>query len=42
LHLSAAQFGNALVLALAASLLAGIYPAWRAARTSIASGMREE
>jgi putative ABC transport system permease protein len=42
LHLHAAQLGNALLLALAASLLAGLYPAWRSARAPIASGMREE
>ena len=42
LHLSGAQFGNALLLALAAALAAGVYPAWRVARASIASEMREE
>ena len=42
LHLSGAQLGNALLLALAAALAAGVYPAWRAARAPIASEMREE
>ncbi|MGB6606135.1 MAG: FtsX-like permease family protein, partial [Steroidobacteraceae bacterium] len=42
LHLRAAQFGNALWLALAAALLAGLYPAWRSARAPIAVGLREE
>jgi putative ABC transport system permease protein len=42
LHLSAAQFTNALWLALAAALAAGLYPAWRAARLPLASGLREE
>ena len=42
LHLSAAQFGNALALALTAALAAGIYPAWRSARASVASELREE
>jgi putative ABC transport system permease protein len=42
LHLRAAQFGNALWLALAAALLAGLYPAWRSARAPIASDLREE
>jgi putative ABC transport system permease protein len=42
LHLTAAQFTNALWLALAASLAAGVYPAWRSARAALASGLREE
>ena len=42
MHLHAAQFVNALALALIAALLAGIYPAWRAARGPIAGEMREE
>ncbi|MHB8812049.1 MAG: FtsX-like permease family protein [Steroidobacteraceae bacterium] len=42
LHLHAAQFLNALALALAAALLAGLYPAWRAAVGPIAAEMREE
>jgi putative ABC transport system permease protein len=41
-HLSVAQFGNALLLAVAAALAAGLYPAWRTARASIASDIREE
>jgi putative ABC transport system permease protein len=42
MHLHAAQFVNALALALAAALLAGLYPAWRAALGPIAAQMREE
>ena len=42
LHLSAAQFGNALWVALAAALLAGLYPAWRSACAPIAVGLRAE
>lgn len=42
MHLHAAQFVNALALALAAALLAGLYPAWRTAREQIAAEMREE
>ncbi|HVS78189.1 MAG TPA: FtsX-like permease family protein, partial [Steroidobacteraceae bacterium] len=42
LHLEPAQFLNALALAFAAALLAGLYPAWRAAVGPIAGQMREE
>ena len=42
LHLRVAQFSNALWLALAAALAAGLYPAWRSARAPLASGLREE
>ncbi len=42
LHLSAPQFSHALVLALAAALAAGAYPAWRSARAPLARGLREE
>jgi putative ABC transport system permease protein len=42
MHLRGAQFLNALALALAAALLAGLYPAWRAAAGPIAAEMREE
>ena len=42
LHLTVAQFTNALWLALAAALVAGVYPAWRTARASIAGDIREE
>jgi len=42
LHLRAAQFSQALLLALAAALAAALYPAWRSARLPIAAGMREE
>jgi putative ABC transport system permease protein len=42
LHLRAAQFSQALVLALAAALAAAAYPAWRSARLPLAAGLREE
>ena len=42
MHLHAAQFLNALALALVAALLAGLYPAWRAGAGPIAAQMREE
>jgi putative ABC transport system permease protein len=42
LHLSRAQFLDALWLALCAALVAGAYPAWRSARAPLAAGMREE
>src|SRR5436190_632497 len=42
LHLSPAQFLDALWLALGAALAAGAYPAWRSARAPLAPGMREE
>lgn len=42
LHLTATQFTNALLLALAAASVAGIYPAWRTARAPIAGEIREE
>ncbi|MGH8140136.1 MAG: ABC transporter permease [Steroidobacteraceae bacterium] len=42
LHLSVGQFANALLLSIAAALAAGLYPAWRTARASIASDIREE
>jgi len=41
-HLSAQQFLNALLLSITSALLAGMYPAWRVARTSIAGEIREE
>ncbi len=41
-HLSAAQFSNALLLAVAAAAVAGLYPAWRVARAAIAGEIREE
>jgi putative ABC transport system permease protein len=34
--------GNALALAVVASLMAGLYPAYRAASSSPAAAMREE
>jgi putative ABC transport system permease protein len=42
LHLRAAQFGQALFLALAAALAAALYPAWRSARVPLAAALREE
>ena len=42
LHLTATQFTDALLLALAAALAAGLYPAWRTATASIAGDIREE
>ena len=42
LHLAPAQFTDALWLALAAALAAGVYPAWRSARAPLANGLREE
>jgi putative ABC transport system permease protein len=41
-HLSMAQFGNALLLALVAALVAGLYPARRVAVATIAADIREE
>jgi putative ABC transport system permease protein len=42
LHLASGQFTDALMLALAAALAAGLYPAWRSARLAVAGGLREE
>jgi putative ABC transport system permease protein len=42
LHLTVTQFTDALLLALSAALLAGVYPAWRTATASIAGDIREE
>lgn len=42
LHLTAAQFTDALSLAVVSALIAGAYPAWRTARASIAGDIREE
>jgi putative ABC transport system permease protein len=41
-HLSWAQFGNALLLAIVAAVVAGLYPARRVARAAIAADIREE
>ena len=41
-HLRGAQLADAFVLALAAALVASLYPAWRSARIAIAAEMREE
>jgi putative ABC transport system permease protein len=42
LHLHAAQFSQALLLAVVAALAAALYPAWRSARLPLAAGLREE
>ena len=42
LHLMPEQFTDALGLALAAALAAGVYPAWRSARAALGEGLREE
>jgi putative ABC transport system permease protein len=42
LHVTAEQFVNALLLALAAALAGGLYPAWRSARAPVATEIREE
>jgi putative ABC transport system permease protein len=41
-HLSVAQFANALLLAVVAALVAGMYPARRVAVATVAAGIREE
>ncbi len=41
-HLRGAQLANALVLALAAAVMAGLYPAWRSARIPVAPEIRDE
>jgi putative ABC transport system permease protein len=42
LHVTGTQFANAAMLALAAALAGGLYPAWRSARAPIAEDIREE
>jgi putative ABC transport system permease protein len=42
LHIGGGQIASALWLALAAALIAGLYPAWRTARAPIAADIREE
>ncbi len=42
LHITGTQLANAFAVAMIAALAAGIYPAWRAARTPLASDIREE
>lgn len=42
LALEPALFGQALLVALVAAVLAGLYPAWRMSRTSPALALREE
>jgi putative ABC transport system permease protein len=41
-HIGAGALGQALLLAVGAALLAGVWPAFRMARTSPAAGLREE
>ena len=41
-QLDGALFAQALLVAVAAALLAGLYPAWRMSRTSPALALREE
>jgi len=41
-HLSVEQFSNALLLAMAAALVAGLYPARRVAVATVAAAIREE
>lgn len=41
-ELNGALFGQAVVVAVVAALLAGLYPAWRMGRTSPALALREE
>jgi putative ABC transport system permease protein len=42
LHLTSRQFTDALLLAVVAALVAGLYPAWRTATAPIAGDIREE
>jgi putative ABC transport system permease protein len=42
LHVHPDQFVSALMVSITAALIAGLYPAWRAARTPIAREVREE
>jgi putative ABC transport system permease protein len=42
LVVTSGSIASGLALALAAALLAGIYPAWRASRVELATGLREE
>ena len=42
LHIHAGQLGNALALALAAALVAAVYPAWRSAVSPVATELRAE
>ena len=42
MRLQAGEFGQAFVVALAAALLAGLYPAWRMSRTDPAEALRME
>jgi len=42
MHVSGAEFAAAAVLALAAALAAGVYPAWRCARAPVIAGLRTE
>ncbi|HEY6483158.1 MAG TPA: FtsX-like permease family protein [Steroidobacteraceae bacterium] len=42
LHLAGVQFANALLLAVLAAVIAGVYPAWRNGRANLAGDIREE
>jgi putative ABC transport system permease protein len=42
LHITGTQLANAFGVAMVAALVAGLYPAWRAARAPLASDIREE
>ncbi|HVY82553.1 MAG TPA: FtsX-like permease family protein [Steroidobacteraceae bacterium] len=42
LHITGTQLANAFAVAMTAALVAGVYPAWRAARAPLASDIREE
>jgi putative ABC transport system permease protein len=42
LHVTGTQLANAFGVAMVAALVAGLYPAWRAARAPLASDIREE
>jgi putative ABC transport system permease protein len=41
-HFTTQQFVNAFAVAMVAALAAGIYPAWRMSRATLASDIREE
>jgi len=42
MQLNASYFWQAWLVAIAAALLAGIYPAWRLSRITVATAIREE
>jgi putative ABC transport system permease protein len=41
-HLAGAQLADAFAIAVAAATAAGVYPAWRSARASVAAHLRED